>query len=154
MAYMRTSLVSTLIVISVLTAISLSSPPALKLQSFTLDRSQAPGGVAVIGTLVLSRNAPKQGAIVVIDAIDATIAIAPLSVQFNQGESIKQFIITGVPRCDHLQINVRCTLGVSLVQSLTFREPSISISFTPNPVIGGNEAVGTITLDGPAPDCQ
>lgn len=150
---MKTSIIGFIVLVGLTVSISLSAPPPIKLQSFTLSRSEVPGGIDVSGTLTLTKGPPKQGIIVMIQSIDPAIATVPTVVEFAQGETIKQFTMRGVPRCDSIQINITCTLGISLTQSLIIRRPAFTIMLEPNPVIGGSPVMGTIVLDGPAPNC-
>jgi hypothetical protein len=106
----------------------------------------------VTGTVILTAAAPVNGIIVTLsDNIAATRV--PLSVTVPAGATSKTFAITTVPVAANQAGSVTATLGaVTKSAALTVRRIGVlSVSLTPNPVVGPNPVTGTVVLECVAP---
>lgn len=121
-------------------------PPALS--SVTLNPASVVGGNSVTGTVNLDGVAPAGGAVVTLsDALPATTT--PASVTIPAGLKTQNFTITtaGVTVTQVGSVTASRN-GVSKAASLTVRPVGVqSVTVSPNPVIGGNAATGTVVLE-------
>jgi hypothetical protein len=132
------------------TQTGVAAVPALS--ALRLNRSNVPGCLSLTGTVILTAPAPVNGVIVTLsDNIAATRV--PVSVTVPAGLTSKAFTITTVPVTVNQVGSVTATLGaVSKSAALTVRRIGVlSVSLTPNPVVGPNPVTGTVVLECVAP---
>ncbi len=125
------------------------------LGSLTVNPSTIVGGTSTTGTIQLSGTAPSIGTIVNL-ASNSLKAIVPSSVKIAAGSSTASFTIITKPTSKSDTLRIFAKNGdVAKTASLTLSPASLlgittsSVSF-----VGGSSAVvmGTISLDGPAPN--
>ena len=126
-----------------------AAPPV---SSHRLSRPNVPGCLSVTGTVILTAADPAGGLIVTLsDNIAATRV--PVSVTVPAGATSKTFSITTVPVTANQAGSVTATSGaVTKSAALTVRRIGVlSVSLTPNPVVGPNPVSGTVVLECVAP---
>ncbi len=120
--------------------------------SLVLSPAIAPGGNNVTGTVTLNSVAPAGGAIVTLsDNLAATTV--PASVTVPAGTNKATFTIkTSVVTVKQAGTVTASMNAVSKTAALNVRPIGVlSVSVTPNPVVGGNSMTGTVVLERPAP---
>lgn len=118
------------------------------LVSFTLSTLKVAGCKNVTGKITLSAPAPASGfPVTITDTL--TAATAPLTVTVPAGATSKSFAVKTTPVTVNESGTVSATaIGNTFIQNLTVRPMGLlSVSLTPNPVIGGNAVSGTATLE-------
>ncbi len=148
-------------------------PPVVK--SMTLSSSTVTGGTPVTGKVILTGKAPAGGKSVALTGsvvaasllttssgtgvskgalsnAAATVTF-PESVTVLAGENLVSFPITTVPVGGNTTVSIAADDGGAATSaSLTVSAPvAASLSVQPQRVVGGSDATGTITLNGPAP---
>jgi hypothetical protein len=100
------------------------------------------------GSVVLENPAPPGGVTVLLST-SAGGASVPASLTFKAGVSKKTFKITTTPVASLQSGQVTAGVGSDSADSpLTIRPIGVaSISLTPNPVVGGNDVTGQVTLE-------
>jgi hypothetical protein len=125
---------------------------APSLVSLVVNPATVIGGCqTATGTVTLSAPAPSGGTVVALsDNIAATTL--PASVTVAAGTKTKTFTITTVAVSVNQGGTVTASLnGVNRTDTLAVRGIGVkSVSVSPNPIIGGNTATGTVTLECPA----
>lgn len=126
------------------------APPSLT--SLVVNPASVIGGCqTATGTVTLSSAAPSGGTVVALsDNIAATTL--PASVTVAAGTTTKTFNITTAAVTVNQGGTVTATLnGLNKTDTLGVRAIGVSsVSVSPNPIIGGNTATGTVTLECPA----
>jgi hypothetical protein len=125
----------------------------ITISSFTLDTNEIASGGTANGTIVLSKVAPPGGVVLNVTTSNASIA-SPQSttVTVGAGQTSASFPIQG----GFVAANATATIGVnrggsSLTQQLTVDALPFSLGLSPNDILGGQSALGTITIGAPAP---
>ena len=124
----------------------------IALSSLTVSPTSAAGGVNVTGTVVLNGPAPAAGVVVSLsDNLPATTV--PLSVTVPAGSMSRTFTITTVIVAASQSGTVTAKQGLNIkLAALTVRPAMLaSVTLAPASVAGGNNVMGTVSLDGPAP---
>jgi hypothetical protein len=137
--------------------------------TLSLDRTGIVGGEAARATVKLSQPAPQGGAVVSLShtiqapqgdtaAPRVTVQVPP-DVLVPEGESAASFDVgTGVTTIDGFTrpylINVQAAYGGTTPSATLTVAPPLylsGLSVSPGSIVGGNTAVGTVALSGPAP---
>jgi hypothetical protein len=120
--------------------------------SFVIDPSAVTGPAGATGTVTLSAPAPAGGLVVQISD-DSAAASAPASVTILAGQTSRTFNITTTAVTVDTLVTFTVTIGSDNAQAtLLVRSPIVAgITFSPPKIQGGGIAIGTITLDQPAP---
>jgi hypothetical protein len=120
--------------------------------SFVIDPSAVTGPAAAVGTVTLSAPAPAGGLVVSLSSNDPA-ATGPASVNIPAGQSSASFNITTTAVTVDTNVTFTATIGSdSIPASILVRSPIVAgITFSPPKIQGGGIAIGTITLDQPAP---
>jgi hypothetical protein len=119
----------------------------------SLEVSSIVGGGLLNGTVTLGNPAPVTGAIVVVQSGDAGVRIPP--VMIAGGQNSQTFTITTSPVGVARTATITASYG-GLSQSvfLTLTPPPpptlVSLTITPNLVVGGTSTTATATLDSSA----
>jgi hypothetical protein len=122
------------------------------LQSVSVSPSSIVGGNAVSGTITLHHPAPNGGVILALSS-DSPDASAPATITVPAGAKTNTFTITTLG----LEIATRVTISASIsgtikTTSLTIQPAQMSgFIVSPNTVVGGSSATGTVYLNGSAP---
>jgi len=121
------------------------------LASLGISPSSVVGGNSATGTVTLARAAPSGGASVSLQASGGINV--PASVTVAAGSSSANFTVATTGQSSSIRATVTGTLsGTTRSGSLTITAASLtSLTITPNPVVGGNTAVGTLLLNGAVP---
>jgi hypothetical protein len=112
------------------------------------------GGGTVTGTVFLNTAAPTGGAVVAL-ASSSGAATVPASVTVTAGATSATFTITTTHVSVQTAVTISATYPAGLTQTaaltvLASPTPA-SVTFSPNPVTGGQSTTATVTLSGPAP---
>lgn len=120
--------------------------------SFIINPSAVTGPDGAVGTVTISAVAPAGGLVVDISDNSAA-ASSPSTVTIPAGQSSASFNISTIAVTSDTVVTFTATLGAGSVQAtLTVRSPIVAgITFSPPKIQGGGIAIGTITLDQPAP---
>jgi uncharacterized protein (TIGR03437 family) len=127
----------------------------LPLLQLSLDQSSVAAGGSITGAVTLAEPAPVMGAAITLQSSDG-VARVPGTVTVASGQLTQSFPITTTsPVTTARVVTITATyLGQKQTIQLTVSPQTAAtlsaLSIVPNPVIGGNSAVGTITLTGPA----
>src|SRR5262249_30790147 len=108
---------------------------------------------ASTGTVTLTSAAPAGGAVVALSSDDYACFYLPLSVTVPAGATTAQFTVTSQVARSTTMIRARYN-GVEKTAPLESVYPTVTaLTCAPNPVIGGNPTVCTVTMNGimPAP---
>lgn len=120
----------------------------------TLDPYSIYSGGISQGTIVLNAEAPPGGVTIVLSSSDTTVATVPASVTVPSGSSISpSFTITAQAVATNASTIISGTYNsTDTVQANLYVQPLLSsVSISPNPVISGGSATGTVNLSGTAP---
>lgn len=122
-------------------------------QAMQLSPNPVVGGNICTGTLTLSSAAPSGG--MNINLYTGNSAFAPVSatVPVTGGSTTAPFSINTNAVAADLNVNILARVnGSSATQVLKLLGPKISgLQLNPDPVVGGNQCTGTITLSSAAP---
>ena len=125
---------------------------AVVLNATTLNQIPILGGYSSTGTVTLSGPAPAGGALVTLSSSDTTVQV-PASVTVPANTMTASFTATSVAVTKYTLVTVSGTYGAT--RAITFGVSVLpilqSVTLTPASVWGGDSAIGTIMLNGPAP---
>src|SRR5262249_15011424 len=110
------------------------------------------GGHSVTGTVALTAPAPGSGLTVSLSSNNAAAGV-PASVAVPGGASSTTFTVTTFPVSSVTPVTITASYaGVTKTANLNVNPPAAaSLTLAPNPVQGGNDSIGTVTLNGAAP---
>jgi len=122
------------------------------LTAFTLNPTTVVGGSSSTGTVTLAAAAGPNGITVNLASYNAAAQV-PSTMVVPSGSTTGTFTITTTVPSSNVNALIAARIGSSaLSATLTVNVPTLSsISVTPNPIVGGNTATGTVTLNGAAP---
>lgn len=125
---------------------------AAKLSTFKLATSTILGGNPTSATVTLTGMAPSSGAIVTLTNSDPAVATIPATVTVAANATTASFSITTQAVPIDTPVTFTATYqSVTKTAILTVATQKIAtLTLNPNPVIGGNSVVGTLSLAGPA----
>lgn len=125
---------------------------AAQLSTFKLAASTILGGHPTSGTVTLTGKAPSGGAILALTNSNPSIVTIPSTVTVPANTTTASFsIATQIVSIDTPVTLTATYLGIQKTAILTVATQKVaSLSLNPNPVIGGNSVVGTLSLAGPA----
>ena len=131
-------------------------PSRVALADFTVEPGSVTGGASATATVSLASPAPANGALVEF-ASDNPAATVPVQAIVSSGETtISVAVQTTVVGSDQAA-SISASSAGSLSANLTILHPGAgqgtigSLSVSPNPVISGGGASGTVSLAAPAP---
>lgn len=123
------------------------------IRSLSIAPQVVVGGQSAIGTLTFPLPVPDSGVTITLTSERPGIVSVPPSVNVPAGATSFDFAITTIPTPTTQSVRVTGSFGSSSQSAfITVQTPSL-FSFVVNPrtVQGGNNTVGTVTLNGPAP---
>jgi hypothetical protein len=124
------------------------------LTQVSVSPSTLEGGGSATGTVFLNTTAPTGG-IVVSLASSSGAATVPASVTVAAGASTASFTITTIHVSAQTPATISGTFPSDVTRTATLNvlaSPTpASVTFSPNPVTGGQTTTATVTLTGPAP---
>ncbi|MCU1237687.1 MAG: hypothetical protein JWP63_5654 [Candidatus Solibacter sp.] len=121
----------------------------------TLDQSSIVAGLSVTATVTLGEQAPAAGAVITMQSSDGAVKV-PLSVTVPAGQTAQTFTVTTTSPITTARIaTLTATYGgakqtVALTVTPQVAATLSKVTVSPNPVMGGNNAQGTVTLTSPA----
>jgi|GEM_PF-3838006 len=133
------------------TAVLTVAPP--KLSSVAINPSEVTGGSSATGTVSLNGPAPSNGVVVSLTSSNTNAAVVPSSVTIPSGQNSAGFTVTTKPVSSPTSVTITASYGGdSKTAVLTVVPLRLSfVAINPSEVTGGSSAVGTVSLNGPAP---
>lgn len=130
-----------------------SEPALADVVSITLNASSVFGTDTVVGTATLDGNPFQRQRTVVLTSSNPSVASVPASVVTSFRTNDAHFTVTTFPVAASTNVTITATEGgVSRHAAITVLPPALtSVTFSPDPVRGGNNATATITINRPAP---
>ena len=128
------------------------SPPPPSVIAVSLSPARVEGGTSSTGSVTLDRAAPAGGSVVMLTSSDP-VASVPASVAVVAGENTATFLVTTSAVTNTTTATITATLTASESAVLTIDPPPLhldALSVDPSSVVGGRDAIGTVTLNGPA----
>lgn len=126
------------------------------LTSFTLSPTTVFGGCdqGSRGTVTLNAPAPSGGTVVMLSSSNTDLATVAAGIRVPAGAASYTFPVRTKWVNSNQSVNITATLGtVSLIKPLALKPGNIGqLTLSPNPVTGGNSAVGTVSLQCRAPE--
>ncbi|HEV2473939.1 MAG TPA: hypothetical protein VGS41_14785 [Chthonomonadales bacterium] len=125
----------------------------ISVYGLSLTPNPVAGGNKVTGTVTLSGAAPAGGQVVDLSTTSSSTAAPPPSITVAAGATSAQFTITTSPVQTTANVVITAaTNGSQQTATLTVQAATIlTFTIAPATEVGGQSAVGTITLTGPAP---
>lgn len=128
--------------------------------SLTLNPTSVNGGNTSTGEIILSAPAPSGGAVFSLSSSNTSVATVPPSVSIAAGSTMAAFPVSTNATSNSTTVTISASnSGLTQTASLTVTPqpppggPTLSsLSFTPNPVVGGSPSLGAVTLSRPAPN--
>ena len=128
----------------------------IALSSFALAPVTVYGGCdqGSRGTVTLNAPAPSGGKVVMLSSSNTNLATVPTGVRVPAGSTSVTFPVRTKWVTSNQSVNITATLGtVNIAKPLALRPGNIGqLTLSPNPVTGGNSAVGTVSLQCRAPE--
>ncbi len=122
------------------------------LANLWLSPSSVYGGGTSVGTVTLNAAAPAGGITITLASSNTAVATVPASIPVAAGATSATFNITTSAVSVSSSSSISAAYGgVTLQQTLSVVPLLASVSLSPNRVIGGGSATGTVNLNGPAP---
>ena len=127
--------------------------PVQTIVSLTLNPTSVIGGNTSTGTVTLSGPAPNGGAPIALASSNTGVATVVSPVTVAAGTTSATFTVASLPVATNSSVTISATFGSSTKSAaLAVRAPTLlSLALNPPNPIGGNNAVATVTLNGPAP---
>ncbi len=118
-----------------------------------LSATSLRGGSSVSATLSLNFAAPSGGMVVSLSS-NSPFAMVPNSVIVPAGLKSVKFSVSTLGVGSNQVAQISASRGENVVfANLSIKPPTLmSISLAPTTVVGGNSSVGTVRIDGPAPE--
>jgi hypothetical protein len=128
--------------------------------SLTLNPTSVNGGNTSTGEIILSAPAPSGGAVFSLSSNNTSVATVPPSVSIAAGLTMAAFPASTNATSNSTTVTISASnSGLTQTASLTVTPqpppggPTLaSLSFNPNPVVGGLSSSGAVTLSRPAPN--
>lgn len=125
----------------------------VRLSSLKITPSTVPGSKSATGKVVLTGSAPAGGKTIDLSSSNPSIAYPVVSsVTVPKGKSSKTFKIGTVAVASTVNVVISATdADITKTATLKVRPIGVkSVVLNPNPVVGGNNVTGTVTLEAPA----
>src|SRR5262249_17839717 len=121
--------------------------------SLTLNPTSVFGTDSSTGTVTLNVVFPPQSRTVTLMSSNPNVASVPASVTVGIGQVTRTFTVTTFPGPTSTDGPITAQQGGTSRQALIpVRPPSLSsVTFSPNPVVGGQNTIATITTNRPVP---
>ncbi|HZH98962.1 MAG TPA: Ig-like domain-containing protein, partial [Fimbriimonadaceae bacterium] len=123
------------------------------LERVVLTPAEAYSGNTVQATVSLIGSAPAGGRTVSLNSSNPALASVPSTLAISSGASQAVATISTSPVTSVQTVTISATLdGLTRTADLALRPTRVkSVTFAPNPVVGGRSTVGTVQLESPAP---
>lgn len=111
-------------------------------------------GQGATGQVTLAAPAPSPGVTVTLSSSNSAVASVPTSVRVATGATSATFAITSTASPNDGEVIISATaLGATVTDGLVVRKQLLDqLTVSPSVAIGGDPVVGTVRLNGPAPD--
>jgi RHS repeat-associated protein len=134
-------------------AILVVEPPVLT--GITVTPAMFVGGETATVGAAINAPAPAPGTAIAVDTSDHALAPVPLPIVIPAGGTAGQTTLGTAPVTATTPVVVAGTLdGITRSTTISLEPPPVTITnltLAPATLVGSNDAVGTITLSGPAP---
>ncbi|MCS7300633.1 MAG: S8 family serine peptidase [Fimbriimonadales bacterium] len=140
-----------------LQAVGGGNPTQPNLSNLSLNPTSVTGGGTATGTVTLTAAAPAGGFVVNLSSSNPSVAATPSSVTVPAGATSANFTVSTSAVTSSTNVTITASAnGVTRQATLTVNPANQSVSLqsltiSPNTVIGGSTATGTVTLTSPAP---
>ncbi|HJU55622.1 MAG TPA: FG-GAP-like repeat-containing protein, partial [Pyrinomonadaceae bacterium] len=137
----------------IFTPYNVAFPPPVVVKSLTVAPASVVEGKTATGKVTIGKPAPVGGSVVKLSD-DLAATTLPTSVTVTEGMSEASFVINTTHPGSAPQVGTVTASadGSSATAPFTVKPISpIALAFGPNPVLGGGNASGAVTLNGPAP---
>jgi uncharacterized repeat protein (TIGR01451 family) len=133
-------------------ACAVVTDPGPELKSFTTEKLSVTGGGKVTGTVTISKPALHGGFLISLTS-NRTAATVPASITIPAGSTQRTFEISTTAVTEDVLATIMARAeGTSIGRYLTIYPPRLkSMSFIPDSLVGGNNGMLRLELDGPAP---
>ncbi len=126
------------------------------LSSLTLSPDSVTGGSSSTGTVTLSGQAPRGGAVVTLSSGDPSVATVPASVTVPRRATSATFTVTTASVSANQPVSISGAYNGTTFSAALTVTPAVpvtlsSLTLNPTSVTGGNSSTGTVTLSGAAP---
>ena len=127
------------------------------LSSLSVNPTSVVGGNGSTGMLTLTSTAPSGGLVASLSSSNPSAATVPANVTIASSTNSRTFTIMTGPVTTETRVTITAALGSTTLTATLDVTPAAgaaslsSIKLTPSTVTGGDSAVGTATLGGPAP---
>lgn len=136
---------------SMVNAVAPGTGGAPLVSGLTLNPPSLRGGSSSTATVFLDKPAVTGGSVVTLSS-DHSEAPVPATITVPAGAKSVPFTVSTSAVPSQVVATISATLGVTKTATLTIGSPAITgVSLQPTVVAGGNSAIGTVTLEGPAP---
>jgi hypothetical protein len=120
--------------------------------SLGISPSSVIGGASSTGTITLSGQAPVGGLVVTLSSSNTACATVPASITVPAGSTSAQFSISTLSVTNNTSSSIGAAYGGRTSYATITVLPLLSgLTVSPTSLVGGAAAVGTVTLNGPAP---
>ena len=118
----------------------------------SLSATSVTAGTSGQGTVTLAAAAPTGGANITLASSNPAVATVPATVTVPAGSTTATFAITAVaPGTTTITASMNGSSSQSPALTVTARATLVSITFANGSVVGGDPAIGTVTLSSGAP---
>jgi hypothetical protein len=136
------------------------APPPPLLADLSVNPTSVVGGNSATGTVTLSRTQTGPTVVSISTGVSSSVATMPSSVTVPAGATTANFTINTAPRTSQFNLNIFADLAGSPSQQALLiitagggggtANPQ-ALTITPDSVVGGRPATGTVTLTSSAP---
>lgn len=134
---------------------AVSAPNQPSLSGLSLNPTTVTAGSPATGTVTLTAPAPQGGFVVNLTSSNTAVATVPTSVTVPAGATRASFTVSTNAVSSTTSVTITASAnGVSRQATLTVNPAAVSLqslTISPTAVWGGQSAIGTVTLSGPAP---
>lgn len=132
----------------------LTIQPAVVLSNLAVSPSNLTPGQSGLGTVTLSAPAPAGGALVSLSSSNSGVVSVAASVTVSQGSTSATFAVmasSGTTNPSSVTLMASYS-GVSKTVAVTVTPPALTgLAISPNTIVSGRSATGTVTLNEAAP---
>lgn len=129
-----------------------TAPGRADITSLTLNPTSVIGTDTSQLTITLNVAFPAQTRTVTLTSSNPAVASVPQSVVFLPGQNQRSVTVSTTAVPTSTNVTITATQNNTRQAVLTVRPPNlVSVTFNPNPVVGGHNSVATITINRPAP---
>ncbi|MCC7434517.1 MAG: hypothetical protein IT363_07515 [Methanoregulaceae archaeon] len=133
-------------------SVALTIKPYPYVSSFVLAKSYLYGGASTTGTATISAPAPFTGSFTFSENSAFVSVVSPITIGAGQSSKVTTISTTKPATVQSVPITAAYKGTTRVATLVVYPHPVVaSLTFTPNPLLGGNYSVCRITLNVPAP---